>query len=101
VIRVVSTRPPARARKAIGSFAHHLLDPATGDPAWTGLIGVTALGGSALEAETLSKHALLAGPARAREILADHGGLIVHDGGDVELVSPLRERTRLRPRFLR
>ena len=27
-----------------GRFAHHLLDPATGEPAWTGLVGVTAVG---------------------------------------------------------
>ena len=53
-----------------GAFAHHLLDPSTGAPAWTGLIGVTALGATALEAETLSKLALLSGPERAREVLA-------------------------------
>ena len=49
-----------------GGFAHHLLDPSTGEPAWTGLIGVTALGATTLEAETLSKLALLSGPERAR-----------------------------------
>ena len=27
---------------ADGSYAHHLLDPSTGEPAWTGLIGATA-----------------------------------------------------------
>lgn len=73
-------------RRADGSFAHHLLDPATGEPAWTGPIGATALAPSALEAETLSKLALLGGPAGARRALAEHGGLIVHDDGDVELV---------------
>jgi thiamine biosynthesis lipoprotein len=86
-------------RRPDGSFAHHLLDPATGGPAWTGLVGVTALGGSALEAETLSKHALLSGPAGARKVLAEHGGLIVHDDGDVELVGPVLERPRLRLRL--
>lgn len=67
-----------------GGYAHHLLDPASGEPAWTGLIGVTALGASALEAETLSKLALLRGPLGARRALAEHGGLIVHDSGEVE-----------------
>ncbi len=81
-----------------GGFAHHLLDPSTGEPAWTGLIGVTALGASTLEAETLSKLALLSGPERARGALAEHGGLLVHDSGDVELVGPLRGRPRLRVR---
>jgi len=52
------------------SFGHHLLDPSTGGPAWTGLVGATAIGDSALEAETLSKMALLLGPERARQVLA-------------------------------
>ena len=73
------------------SFGHHLLDPSTGGPAWTGLVGATAIGDSALEAETLSKMALLMGPAGARTALARHGGLVVHDDGDVELIGPLGE----------
>jgi thiamine biosynthesis lipoprotein len=85
-------------RRADGSFAHHLLDPATGEPAWTGLIGATALGGSALEAETLSKQALLSGPAGARRVLGSLGGVLVHDDGDVELVGPVHAPARLRLR---
>jgi len=72
-----------------GAYAHHLLDPSTGRPAWTGLIGVTAIAGSALEAETLSKLALLVGPDAARRVLADRGGVIVQDSGEVELVGSL------------
>jgi thiamine biosynthesis lipoprotein len=73
-------------RRADGSYAHHLLDPSTGSPAWSGLIGATALGESALEAETLSKMALLLGPEAARGVLAEHGGVIVHDSGEVEAI---------------
>jgi thiamine biosynthesis lipoprotein len=87
-------------RRPDGTYAHHLLDPSTGRPAWTGLIGVTALGGSALEAETLSKLALLAGPDAARRVLADHGGVIVHDGGEVEVVGPLVSRMTAPARLL-
>lgn len=76
-------------RNGDGSFGHHLLDPSTGAPAWTGLVGATAIGASALEAETLSKMALLLGPSGAREVLAEQGGLIVHDDGDVEPVGPI------------
>jgi thiamine biosynthesis lipoprotein len=76
-------------RDAEGRFAHHLLDPATGRSAWTGLIGVTALAPTALEAETLSKTALLLGPLGARRVLGEHGGVIVHDDGDVEEIGPL------------
>jgi thiamine biosynthesis lipoprotein len=83
-------------RREDGTFAHHLLDPATGRPAWTGLVGVTALGASTLEAETLSKAALLAGPERARDLLAAHGGLLVHDSGRVELVGRLAGPPRVR-----
>ena len=82
-------------RRSDGSYAHHLLDPSTAEPAWTGLIGATALGPTALEAETLSKVALLSGPEGARAALAEHGGIVVHDDGDVELIGPLR-RPRLR-----
>lgn len=70
-------------------FAHHLLDPSTGRPAWTGLIQATSLGTTALEAETLAKMAFLSGPETAREILSMQGGLIVLDDGIVELCGPL------------
>ncbi len=83
-------------RDAEGRFAHHLLDPASGKPAWTGLVGVTALGDTAVEAETLSKAALLSGPERGREVLAEHGGLLVHDSGRVEPVGPLAVKPRVR-----
>ena len=72
-------------------FAHHLLDPSTGKPAWTGVIQATSLGSTALEAETLAKMAFLSGPRRAHEILSTRGGLIVLDDGEVELIGPLAE----------
>ena len=76
-------------RRPDGSFAHHLLDPSTGEPAWTGLVGVTALGRDALEAETLTKAALLSGPEPARRLLAERGGMLVDETGSVELVGPV------------
>jgi thiamine biosynthesis lipoprotein len=79
-----------------GRYAHHLLDPASGEPAWTGLIGATALGDTAVEAETLSKAALLSGPERGREFLAELGGLLVHDDGRIETVGPLAVKPRFR-----
>ena len=36
--------------------------------------------------------ALLGGPDAARRVLAEHGGVIVHDSGDVETVGPLEDR---------
>lgn len=76
-------------RDADGRVAHHLLDPASGEPAWTGLVGATALGDTALEAETLSKAALLSGPEGGRRVLAERGGFLVHDSGRVEMVGSL------------
>lgn len=73
-------------RNADGSFHHHLIDPASGRPAWTGLIAATALAPTAIEAETFSKVAILSGPEGARETLAQHGGLIIHDDGTVEAI---------------
>ena len=69
---------------ANGGRAHHLLDPRTGRPVWTGLLAVTARGTSTLEAETLAKTALFRGPAVARDVLADHGGILFHADGSAE-----------------
>jgi thiamine biosynthesis lipoprotein len=78
-------------RRAGGDYAHHLLDPGSGSPVWSGLIAATALGRSALEAETLSKMALLLGPEGARHVLAEYGGVIVYDSGLVEAVGCVTE----------
>lgn len=76
-------------RNSDETFGHHLLDPSTGQPAWTGLVSATAIGGTALEAETQSKMALLLGPVGAREVLAEQGGVIVRDDGEVEPIGPI------------
>ena len=73
-------------RRDDGRYAHHVLDPATGRPAWTGLVAVTAVAGSALEAEVLAKTALLSGPVGARPLLRRRGGVLQHDDGRVEIV---------------
>ena len=70
-----------------GHPAHHLLDPASGRPAFTGLVQVTALAPTALEAEVLAKTALLRGPGGAASTLR-HGGVAVDDGGRAEVIVP-------------
>ena len=62
---------------AAGRPAHHLLDPAMGAPAWTGVLCATAKAPTAALAEALAKAAILAGPAAGREILSRHGGLLI------------------------
>ena len=74
-------------------YAHHLLDPSTGLPAWTGVVQASAVAGSAQEAETLSKVAFLSGPERGAEVLsAGAGGVMVLDSGEVKACGPLAGR---------
>ena len=73
-------------------FAHHLIDPGRGVPAWTGLVQVTAVAPTAAEAEARAKAALLAGPDGAAERLARWGGLVFDDDGDPTVFGPLAVR---------
>ena len=74
-------------RTADGRPAHHLLDPATGDPAFTGVVQATAIAPTATEAETLAKAAVLAGPGQAANWLP-YGGAIVLDDGSYDVLEP-------------
>ena len=91
-------------RRPDGRVAHHLIDPSTGQAAWTGLVAATALAPTATEADALAMAALLSGPAGARTRLAVHGGYVVADDGRLEPVGandrpgrsrPLRRRGRV------
>jgi thiamine biosynthesis lipoprotein len=73
-------------RGADGAPAHHLLDPATGRPAFTGVVQATALAPSALLADIHAKWALLSGPELARRRLP-HDGVLVLADGSVETVT--------------
>jgi thiamine biosynthesis lipoprotein len=72
---------------AEGAPAHHLLDPATGEPAFTGIVQATALAPSAFLAEVHAKWALLSGPELAPRRLP-YGGVLVLTDGSVETVAP-------------
>lgn len=72
---------------ADGRAAHHLLDPASGRPAFTGIVQATALAPSGLEAEALAKAALLSGPERAHSWLP-HGGVVVYEDGNYDVLAP-------------
>jgi FAD:protein FMN transferase len=67
------------------SLAHQILDPATGHPAFTGIVQATALAPTALEAEILAKSALLSGPASAVSWLP-FGGVLVPVEGEAEVI---------------
>jgi len=75
-----------------GRPAHHLLDPASGQPAFTGVVQATALAPSAVLAEIRAKSAILSGPRQAARWLPD-GGVIVLDDGSHILFEPPRSVT--------
>lgn len=70
--------------------AHHLLDPATGRPAFTGVVQATAIAPTALEAELRAKSAVLMGPGAAADCLA-FGGLVVLDDATHHVVPARRD----------
>jgi FAD:protein FMN transferase len=70
-----------------GRPAHHLLDPSTGRPAFTGIVQATALAPSALQAEIRAKATVLGGPRTARRWLAQ-GGVLVLDDGSHRVIAP-------------
>ncbi len=75
-----------------GRPAHHLLDPSSGRPAFTGIVQATALAASALSAEIRAKAALLSGPRGADRWLCD-GGVIVLDDGSHRVIERASARS--------
>jgi thiamine biosynthesis lipoprotein len=71
-----------------GRPAHHLLDPATGRPAYTGVVQATAIAPTAIEAEMRAKAAVLSGPDGAGGWLP-HGGVVVLDDGTPRVLEPV------------
>jgi thiamine biosynthesis lipoprotein len=68
-----------------GTSRHHLVDPATGAPAASGLAGVCVIAGPAWLAEVLAKRAFVSGLEAGRRLLDDHdaSGWLVDDDGVV------------------
>lgn len=88
----VATSSPLRRSWLSGEQArHHLIDPATGRPAWTDVAAVTVLTGDAWRAEILAKAAVLAGAAEALRVLEGAGatGLVIDARGTVRRAASL------------
>jgi thiamine biosynthesis lipoprotein len=68
-----------------GLPAHHLLDPSTGRPAYTGVVQATALAPTAADAEVRAKAALLSGADLGLPWLR-YGGVLVFDDGSQAVV---------------
>ena len=71
-----------------GRPAHHLLDPSTGRPAYTGLVQATAFASTAAFAEVCAKAALLSGPEGADAWLP-YGGVLVHEYGSHKVIGEM------------
>jgi thiamine biosynthesis lipoprotein len=75
-----------------GAPSHHLIDPGSGAPVFSGLVQVTALAGTAFEAEVRAKAALISGPEGAARMLP-HGGLLVSDDGSLREIERAESTT--------
>lgn len=64
---------------------HHLRNPTDGRPLRTGLLSVSIIGATAVQAEVLTKTAFAAGPATAERLVRTAGatGLLVADDGRI------------------
>jgi thiamine biosynthesis lipoprotein len=81
----LATSSRARRRWSVdGHERHHLIDPATGSPATTGVAAVTVIDDEATRAEVLAKAALVAGVVEGPALLerAEVPALVIDDGGD-------------------
>jgi thiamine biosynthesis lipoprotein len=66
-----------------GVRRHHLLDPRTGEPSWTGLWSATAVASSCAQAEVAAKVAFVLGPTAGARFLRAKGlaGLLAGEAG--------------------
>ena len=82
---VATSAPDERRWKMGGTWAHHLIDPRTGEPSHSDLVQVTAFAQSASAAEVWAKTALLSGSVEAARIVEEHTDvelLIVPETGE-------------------
>ena len=82
-----------RTWRIAGRLMHHLIDPATLDPADTDVVAATVIAPAAWQAEVFSVAAVMGGVARARAGLRRWGvdGLVVDRRGEVHATDRLRE----------
>lgn len=69
-----------------GQVYHHILDPATGAPARSGLVSATVVGGSGMTCDALSTALFVMGKDRALEYYREKGGfdmILVTESGEI------------------
>ena len=78
-----------------GNIWWHIIDPATGYPARSGLISVTIIGPEGIRCDALSTSLFVMGEERAIEFWREHGDfemILVTDGGELLLTPGLQDR---------
>ena len=90
---VCTSRTDRRAWTRHDGPAHHVIDPRSGRSTDTTITAVSVLARQAVDAEPLTKAALVAGPADARSVLDAHDApaVIVTDDGHRHAVGRIRE----------
>lgn len=90
---VATTSRTRRFWETADGRRHHVIDPATGMSASSGLAAVTVVTGEAWRAEVLAKAAFVAGTAGAGVVLDAHadGALLFTDEGDLVTVGAIGE----------
>lgn len=93
---VATTSCTRRRWRRAGEVRHHLIDPATGRPAATGLASVTVIAATALWAEVLAKAVFVSGSAEAAGVLEGTGAaaLLVHDDGAAAALGGMEDYLR-------
>ncbi len=88
---VCTTSSRRRRWRGPTGWRHHLLDPFDGHPANRGLDSVTVIASTATDAETVAKHAFVAGRNLAAEIITRSGltGLLCDVSGELVAVDGL------------
>ena len=93
---VVTSGDYERGWEQDGVRYHHLLDPATGYPARTGLRSVSIIGPSATVCDALSTACFVLGEEKARQLLASqpgYGAVFARDDGTVTYTDGLDWQT--------
>jgi thiamine biosynthesis lipoprotein len=85
----IATSSVGRRRWRVGGVVrHHLIDPRTGQPAWSGLWSVTVAASTCRGAEVAAKAALLLGPEAGAAFMEERGlsALFITQAGELQRV---------------
>lgn len=90
---LATSTPSARTWAQDGKLRHHIIDPATGEPAETKIASVTVVADEGWKAEALTKAVLLAEPQQGLEMLEGQAatGLVVTKAGQIALAKGMEQ----------